>query len=62
MANGQSLINAIDQIDKEWAKYNAVRAISVFSQVFKIEINLTNYAKVPESNSRNVPTDKDIVT
>ena len=62
LANGQSLINAIDQIDKEWAKYNAVRAISVFSQVFKIEINLTNYAKVPESNSRNVPTDKDIVT
>ncbi|MFM6010009.1 MAG: site-specific integrase [Dolichospermum sp.] len=62
LANGQSLINAIDQIHKEWAKYNAVRAISVFSQVFKIEINLTNYAKVPESNSRNIPTDKEIVT
>ena len=62
LANSQSLINAIDQIDKEWAKYNAVRAISVFSQVFKIEINLTNYAKVPESNSRNIPTDKEIVT
>ncbi|MFM6223062.1 MAG: site-specific integrase, partial [Dolichospermum sp.] len=62
LANGQSLINAIDKIDKEWAKYNAVRAISVFCQLFKIEINLTNYAKIPESNSRNVPTDKEIIT
>lgn len=61
LAIGENLINAIDKIDKEWARYNAVRAISVFCQLFKIEINLTNYAKVPESNSRNVPTDKEIV-
>ncbi|TAE61096.1 MAG: site-specific integrase [Nostocales cyanobacterium] len=61
LAIGDNFIHAIEKIDKEWARYNAVRAISVFCQLFKIEINLTNYAKTPETNSRNVPTDKEIV-
>jgi len=61
LAIGENFIHAIEKIDKEWARYNAVRAISVFCQLFKIEINLTNYAKNPETNSRNVPTDKEIV-
>ena len=62
LAIGEVLINAIEKIDKEWARYNAVRAISVLCQLFKIEIDLSNYSKIPESNSRNVPTDKEIVT
>ncbi|GCL39340.1 phage integrase [Sphaerospermopsis reniformis] len=61
LAIGENFIHAIEKIDKEWARYNAVRAISVFCQLFKIEINLTNYAKTPETNSRNIPTDKEIV-
>jgi integrase len=62
LATEESLINAIEKIDKEWAKYNAVRAISVFCQLFKIDINLTSYSQIPESNSRNIPTDAEIVT
>ncbi|NET02495.1 MAG: site-specific integrase [Sphaerospermopsis sp. SIO1G2] len=61
LATTENLINAIENIDKEWARYNAVRAISVFCQLFKIEINLTNYSKIPNTNSRNIPSDKDIV-
>lgn len=62
LATGENFIHGIEKIDKEWARYNAVRAISVFCQIFNIEINLTNYSKIPESNSRNVPTDKEIIT
>lgn len=61
LATGENLIHAIERIDKEWAKYNAARAISVFCQIFQIEINLTSHAKVPESNYRHIPTDKEIV-
>ncbi|MBD2665716.1 XisA [Richelia sinica FACHB-800] len=62
LATADNFINAIEKIDKEWAKYNAARAISVFCQTFKIEINLTNHSKMPESNSRNIPTDQEILT
>jgi hypothetical protein len=61
LATGESFIHAIEKIDKKWARYNAVRAISVFCQLFNIEIHLTNYSKIPETHSRNVPTDKEIV-
>ena len=61
MATAENLINSIEKIDKEWARYNAVRAISAFCSTFKIEIDLSNYSKMPESNSRNIPTDAEIV-
>ncbi|WP_196511246.1 site-specific integrase [Nostoc sp. NZL] len=60
LANAENLISSIEQIDKEWAKYNAARAISAFCMTFKIEIDLSKYSKMPENNSRNIPTDAEI--
>jgi hypothetical protein len=62
IATAENLINAIDKIDKEWAKYNAARAISAFCQTFKIDIDLSKYSKMPDRNSRNIPTDGEIAT
>ncbi len=60
LATSENLISAIEKIDKEWAKYNAARAIAAFCQTFKIEIDLSKYSKMPEKNSRNIPTDAEI--
>ncbi|YAG13216.1 Integrase [Nostoc sp. DSM 114161] len=60
LASSENLISAIEKIDKEWSKYNAARAIAVFCQTFKIEIDLSKYSKMPENNSRNIPTDSEI--
>ncbi|MBD2411205.1 integrase [Nostoc calcicola FACHB-389] len=60
LATSENLISAIERIDKEWAKYNAARAIAAFCQTFKIEIDLSKYSKMPEKNSRNIPTDAEI--
>ena len=62
LATPENLINAIEQIDKEWAKYNAARAISAFCQTFNIKIDLSKYSKMPEHNSRKIPTDTEIST
>ncbi|GAX37660.1 phage integrase family protein, XisA [Nodularia sp. NIES-3585] len=61
LATPENFINSIEKIDKEWAKYNAARAISAFCQTFTIEIDLSQYSKMPENNSRNIPTDTEIV-
>ncbi|MBX9253257.1 site-specific integrase [Desmonostoc muscorum CCALA 125] len=60
LATSENLISSIEKIDKEWAKYNATRAISAFCLTFKIEIDLSKYSKMPENNSRNIPTDAEI--
>ena len=60
LVTAENLISSIEQIDKEWAKYNAARAISAFCVTFNIEIDLSKYSKMPESNSRNIPTDGEI--
>ncbi|MDJ0695978.1 site-specific integrase [Mastigocoleus sp. MO_188.B34] len=60
LATPENLINSVARVDKEWARYNAVRAISAFCTTFKIEIDLSNYSKKPESNSRNIPSDAEI--
>ena len=60
LAIAPNLISSIEQIDKEWAKYNAARAIAAFCLTFNIEIDLSKYSKMPESNSRNIPTDAEI--
>ena len=60
LALAENLISSIEQIDKEWARYNAARAISAFCMTFKIEIDLSKYSKIPENNSRNIPTDVEI--
>jgi hypothetical protein len=60
LATAENLISSIEQIDKEWAKYNAARAISAFCMTFKIEIDLSKYSQMPENNSRNIPTDAEI--
>jgi integrase len=60
LATPENLIDSIDKIEKEWSKYNAMRAISAFCSTFKIEIDLSKYSKMPESNSRNIPTDIEI--
>ncbi len=60
LATPENLIISIEKIDKEWAKYNAARAISAFCQTFKIEIDLSQYSKIPENNPRNIPTDAEI--
>ncbi|MCF4965722.1 integrase [Nostoc sp. CMAA1605] len=62
LATAENLINSIEKIDKEWAKYNAARAISAFCQTFNIEIDLSQYSKMPDCNSRNLPTDAEIIT
>ncbi|MBD2494066.1 site-specific integrase [Nostoc sp. FACHB-280] len=62
LATAENLINSIEQIDKEWARYNAARAISSFCQTFNIEIDLSKYAKMPDCNSRNIPTDAEILS
>ncbi|MGH7999274.1 MAG: site-specific integrase [Brasilonema sp.] len=60
LATPENLINSIEKIDKEWARYNAARAISAFCITFKIEIDLSRYSKMPDNNSRNIPTDVEI--
>ncbi|MBD2519132.1 site-specific integrase [Nostoc sp. FACHB-973] len=60
LATSENLISSIEKIDKEWAKYNAARAIAAFCQAFKIEIDLSKYSKMPDNNSRNIPTDAEI--
>ncbi len=45
LANSENLINSIQKIDKEWARYNATRAISAFCITFKIEIDYLNIPK-----------------
>ncbi|MDB9304050.1 site-specific integrase [Nodularia spumigena CS-591/12] len=60
LATPENFISSIEKIEKEWAKYNAARAISAFCQTFKIEIDLSKYSKMPENNSRNIPTDTEI--
>ncbi|WP_414563675.1 MULTISPECIES: site-specific integrase [unclassified Anabaena] len=62
LATPENLISAIEKIDKEWARYNASRAISAFCLAFKIDIDLSQYSKMPENNSRNIPTDAEIAT
>ncbi|QIR41259.1 site-specific integrase [Tolypothrix sp. PCC 7910] len=62
IATAENLISYIDKIDKEWARYNAARAIAAFCQTFKIEIDLSKYSKMPDRNSRNIPTDGEIAT
>ncbi|WP_082803752.1 site-specific integrase [Anabaena sp. 4-3] len=62
LATAENFISSIQQIDKEWARYNAVRAISAFCQTFNIDIDLSQYSKMPERNSRNIPTDAEITT
>ena len=61
LATADNLISAIEKIDKEWARYNAARAISAFCMTFKIEIDLSQYAKMPDKNSRNIPSDEEII-
>jgi hypothetical protein len=60
LATSENLIDSIEKIDKEWARYNAMRAISAFCITFKIEVDLSRYSKMPENNSRNIPTDAEI--
>ncbi len=60
LATPENLINSIGKIEKEWSRYNAMRAISAFCLTFKIEIDLSKYSKMPESNSRKIPTDTEI--
>lgn len=60
LATAANLVNSIEKIDKEWARYNAARAISAFCTTFKIEIDLSQFSKMPENNSRNIPTDAEI--
>ncbi|MBE9199944.1 site-specific integrase [Nodularia sp. LEGE 06071] len=60
LATPENLISSIEKIEKQWAKYNATRAIAAFCQTFKIEIDLSQYSKMPENNSRNIPTDTEI--
>ncbi|AHJ30379.1 Integrase [Nodularia spumigena CCY9414] len=62
LASPENLISSIEKIEKEWAKYNAARAISAFCQTFKIEIDLSNYSKMPDNNPRNIPSDAEIIT
>ncbi len=62
LAIAENLINSIENIDKEWARYNAARAISAFCQTFNIKIDLSKYSKMPEHNSRKIPTDAEIST
>jgi hypothetical protein len=62
LATSENLIYSINKIEKEWSRYNAMRAISAFCSTFKIEIDLSKYSKMPESNSRNIPTDTEIYT
>lgn len=60
LATPENLIQSIEKIDKEWAKYNAARAISAFCMTFNIAIDLSKYSKMPEHNSRNIPSDMEI--
>ncbi len=60
LATAENLTNSIEKIDKEWAKYNAARAISAFCMTFKIAIDLSQYSKIPENNFRKIPTDAEI--
>ncbi|MBD2254049.1 site-specific integrase [Nostoc parmelioides] len=62
LATAENFINSIEQIDKEWARYNAARAISAFCQTFNIEIDLSQYSKMPDRSSRNIPTDAEILS
>ncbi|BAZ40427.1 phage integrase [Calothrix sp. NIES-4101] len=59
-ATAENLINSITKIDKAWARYNAARAISAFCNTFKIEVDLSKYSKIPDNNSRKIPSDTEI--
>ena len=61
LAIAENLISAIERIDKEWSRYNAARAISAFCTTFKIDIDLSKYSKMPAQNSRNIPSNEDII-
>ncbi|MEM7556643.1 MAG: site-specific integrase [Cyanobacteria bacterium P01_A01_bin.84] len=61
LATAENLIKSIATIEKEWSRYNAARAISAFCTTFKIKIDLSNYTKKPEKNSRKIPTDSEIL-
>ena len=61
-ATAENLITAIEKIDKEWARYNAARAISAFCATFKIDIDLSKYSKMPDKSSRNIPSNEEIIT
>lgn len=61
LATTENLISAIEKIDKEWARYNAARAISAFCTTFKIDIDLSKYSKMPDKKSRNIPNDEEII-
>ncbi|KAF3891104.1 site-specific integrase [Tolypothrix bouteillei VB521301] len=60
LASPENLVASVEKIDKEWARYNAVRAISAFCLTFKIDIDLSKYSKIPECNSRKIPSDEEI--
>ncbi|MUG93743.1 site-specific integrase [Scytonema sp. UIC 10036] len=60
IASPENFIESIEKIDKEWSRYNAVRAIAAFCLTFKIEIDLSKYSKMPECNSRKIPSDEEI--
>lgn len=62
IATTENLIGYIEKLDKDWVRYNAARAISAFCQTFKIDIDLSKYSKMPERNSRNIPSDEEIST
>ena len=62
IATTENLIAYIEKLDKDWVRYNAARAISAFCQTFKIDIDLSKYSKMPERNSRNIPSDEEIST
>ncbi|MBF2003931.1 MAG: site-specific integrase [Chlorogloeopsis fritschii C42_A2020_084] len=62
LATAENLISSIERIDKEWARYNAARAISAFCQTFNIAIDLSKYSRMPDRNSRNIPTDAEILS
>ncbi|CDN13509.1 Phage integrase [Richelia intracellularis] len=61
LATADNLVSVLEKIDKDWARYNAARAISAFCVTFKIDIDLSNYSKMPEKNSRNIPSDEEII-
>ena len=62
LATAENLVNSIEKIHKEWARYNAARAISAFCTTFKINIDLSKYSQMPAHNSRKIPTDVEIST
>jgi hypothetical protein len=60
IASPENFIESIEKIDKEWSRYNAVRAIAAFCLTFQIPIDLSKYSKIPKCNSRKIPSDEEI--